>query len=128
MGGHVDLMFDNMASALPQVKAGKLRALAVTSAKRSPQIPDLPSVAESVAGFDAATWVALYAPAGTPPEIIVRLNSAVNQALKSPDVLSRFDSAGLEAGGGTAAELGRLTREEMAKWAVVVKKIGLVLE
>jgi tripartite-type tricarboxylate transporter receptor subunit TctC len=128
IGGHVDLMFDNMASALPQVKAGKLKALAVTSAKRSSQAPDLPSVAESVAGFDSATWVAIYTPAGTPPEIIARLNAGINQALKSAEVLSRFDSAGLEPGGGTAAELGKLTREEMAKWAGVVKRLGLVPE
>jgi len=128
IGGHVELMFDNMPSALPQVKGGKLRALAVTSAKRSSQVPDIPSVAESVAGFDSTTWVALYAPAGTPPEIIARLNAAVNQALKSADVLSRFEAAGLEAGGGTAADLGRLTREELAKWAGVVRKIGLALE
>jgi len=128
IGGHVDLMFDSTASALPQVKAGKLRALAVTSAARSPQVPDLPSVAESLAGFDSATWVALYAPAGTSPEIIARLNSAVNLALKSADVLSRFEGAGLETGGGTAAELGKLTRDELSKWAGVVKKIGLVPE
>ena len=128
IGGHVDLMFDNVPSALPQVKAGKLKALAVTSANRSPQLPDLPSIAESVAGFDSATWVALYAPAGTPPEIIARLNSAANQALKSADVLGRFESAGLDPGGGTAADLGRITREELAKWAGVVRKLGLVPE
>ena len=128
IGGHVDLMFDNMPSALPQVKAGKLKALAVTGAKRSPLVPGLPSVAESLAGFDSGTWVALFAPGGTPPEIIARLNSAVNQVLKSADLLSRFEAAGLEAGGGTAAELGQLARDEMAKWAGVVKKIGLVPE
>lgn len=83
------------------MKAGKLKALGVTSAKRSPQARDLPTVAETVPGFDSASWVALYAPAGTPPDIAAKLNAAANRALKSPDLIAKFEAAGLEPAAGT---------------------------
>jgi tripartite-type tricarboxylate transporter receptor subunit TctC len=128
IGGHIQLMFDNMPSSLPQVKSGALRALAVTGMHRSSQVPDLPTVDESgVPGFSSGSWVALYAPKGTPKEIVDRLNASVNKGLKSPQLLAQFSSAGLEPTGGTPADLDAYMREEIKKWAAVVKQIKLPL-
>ncbi|ARP75696.1 Bug family tripartite tricarboxylate transporter substrate binding protein [Bordetella genomosp. 6] len=125
IGGHIQLMFDNMPSSLPQVKAGSLRALAVTGPQRSALVPELPTVAEAVPGFSSASWVALYAPRNTPAAIVQTLNAAANKGLKSQDVLTQFSAAGLEPTGGTPAELDSFMRAEIAKWAEVVKKIDL---
>lgn len=125
IGGHVQLMFDNMPSSLPQVKAGSLRALAVTGPQRSALVPELPTVAEAVPGFSSASWVALYAPKNTPAAIVQTLNAAANKGLKSQEVLAQFSAAGLEPTGGTSAALDSFMRAEIAKWAEVVKKIDL---
>ena len=129
MGGHVQVMFDNVPSALPLAASGKVRALAVTGLTRSSLAPELPTVSESVVpGFESSSWIALYAPAKTPPAILAKLNTAANQALKDPGLLETYRKSGLDAVGGTAEALGRYQANEIAKWAAVVKTIGYVPE
>ena len=129
MGGQVQVMFDNVPSAAPLAKSGKVRALAVTSIKRTALAPDTPTVAESaVPGFESLSWIAVYAPAGTPAEIVRKLNEAINEALKHPDLLSTFQKAGLDPVGGTPEDLAKYQTAEIAKWSNVVKTIGYVPE
>jgi tripartite-type tricarboxylate transporter receptor subunit TctC len=123
IGGQVQITIDTAISAVPQVKNGKLRALAVTSAKRSPTLPDLPTVAESgVPGYDFAAWYALLAPAGTPPAVIERINQEVRKAGALADVKDKLGALGAEATVSSPAELDRLLRAETARWAKVVKE------
>ena len=129
MGGQVQVMFDNVPSAAPLAKSGKVRALAVTSTKRTALAPDTPTVAESaVPGFESLSWIAVYAPAGTSAEIVRKLNEAINEALKHPDLLSTFQKAGLDPVGGTPEDLAKYQAAEIAKWSNVVKTIGYVPE
>ena len=125
LGGQIQLMFDNMPSALPVVRDGKLRALAVTSAKRSPAAPDIPTLAElGLTGFEATSWFAIYAPAGSPADVVTRLNVETNRILGLPDVRPRLTGIGLEVIGGSPQDLADHTRREVAKWAKVVKDAG----
>ncbi|MEO5843636.1 MAG: tripartite tricarboxylate transporter substrate binding protein [Caldimonas sp.] len=129
LGGRVTMMFDNMPSSLPLVKDGKLRALGVTSAKRSAAAPDIPTLAEQgLAGFEAVSWFALFAPAGTPKAFIDRLQGEVKKILASPDVARKLAEAGLEVVGSTPEELAAYQRAEIAKWAKVVKDSGATVE
>ncbi len=126
MGGQVTMMFSQMSSALPQVRAGKLRALGVASPQRSAAAPELPTVAEQgLAGFEAVSWYALVAPAGTPPEIVDRVQKEVARALQLPDVKERLAGLGAEPVGSTRAELAARMRTESARWAAVVKAAGI---
>jgi tripartite-type tricarboxylate transporter receptor subunit TctC len=125
MGGQVNVMFDNMPSAFPHVKSGKLRALAVTSARRSPAVPDLPTVAEAgVPGYEATSWFGLIAPAGTPKEIVNKFSTTVAKILGTPEVRERLSSQGAEPVGNTPEQFSAFIRAETAKWAEVVKKSG----
>ena len=124
MGGSIQLMFDNMPSALPMTREGKIRALAVTTAKRSNAAPEIPTVAETVPGFEATTWFALFAPANTPRPIIDRLNAEVQRVYRLPEVQERLKSLGLEAVLSSPEELTRYQASEIAKWAKVVKDSG----
>ena len=127
-GGQVAAMFDTMLSAMPQVKAGRLRALAVTSERRSAAAPDLPTIAESgVPGYEATAWNGLLAPAGTPQGIVEQLNKAVNELLAQPDVAQRLAADGAEPGTGTVAEFDKFIRAELDKWARAVKSSGAVM-
>ena len=129
VGGQVEVGFDNLPSALPQIKAGKLRALAVTTSKRSPVLPDLPTVEETgLAGYEASSWFALFAPAGTAKEIITRLNSEVVAILKLPDVSERLAAQGAEASSFSPEQFAAFTRAEMTKWAKVVKDAGATVD
>ena len=129
MGGHVQVMFDNVPSAAQLAASGKVRALAVTSSRRTALAPDVPTVAEvAVPGFESLSWIALYAPAGTPPAVVRQLNEAVNAALKNPKLLTTFQKAGLDPVGGTPEDLARYQAAEIAKWANVVKTIKYVPE
>ncbi|HSF46862.1 MAG TPA: tripartite tricarboxylate transporter substrate binding protein [Burkholderiales bacterium] len=129
VGGQVQLMFDTIVSSLPHVKSGKLRALAVTPAKRSPLLPELPTVAEAgVPGYEATTWFGLLAPAGTPKPIIEKLHNEVVKILKTPDMKSRLDQLGAEPIGNTPEEFTAAMKQEMAKWAKVVADAGIRLE
>lgn len=129
MGGHVQVMFDNVPSAAPVAAGGRVRALAVTSSKRTALAPETPTVAEvAVPGFESLSWIALYAPANTPPAIVRQLNEAVNAALKNQKLLATFQKAGLDPVGGTPEALARYQAAEIAKWANVVKAIKYVPE
>jgi tripartite-type tricarboxylate transporter receptor subunit TctC len=125
LSGDIQLMFDNLASASAQVKAGKLKALAVTTARRSPLAPDLPTMAESgVPGFDISTWFGLLAPAGTPPEIVGRWNAEVGRILRTPEMRERLTAMGAEPAPDTPAEFAQFIASEAAKYARIVKVSG----
>lgn len=125
MGGHVPIMFDSLFSSTEHIKAGKLRGLAVTTGERAPSMPDLPTVAESgLPGYESYTWNALFAPAGTPPEVVVRINEAAVTALSDPEVQATLQGFGATVVGSTPDELAAHVRAELAKWAPVVKASG----
>ena len=125
LGGRVTMMFDNMPSSLPLVKEGKLRALGVTSQKRSPAAPEIPTIAEQgLPGFEAVSWFALFAPAGTPRPVVDRLQAEVKKILAAPDIAKKLGELGLEPVGSTPDELAAWQRAEIAKWAKVVKDSG----
>ncbi len=128
IGGTMDLMFDNLPSALAQIKAGKLKALAVTSAQRSAVLPDIPTVAESggpaLKGFEASSWFGLLAPAGTPADIVARVQQETAKAFESPVVKERLLAQGAIPGGQPPADFGRFIAAEARKWAQVVKVSG----
>ena len=125
LGGQVQIMFDNLPSALPHIKAGKLRAIAVTSAKRAPVLPDLPTIAESgVPGFEASSWFGLLAPAGTSRDIVTRINAEANKALQSAEMKEKLLAQGAEAAGNSPEHFADYIRSETTKWAKVVKDSG----
>jgi tripartite-type tricarboxylate transporter receptor subunit TctC len=124
LSGQVSLMFNNMLSAMPHVKNNRLRAVAVTSSKRSAAVPELPTIAETVPGYEASGWYAALAPAATPRELITRLNNDMNRVMKMPDVTQRLAGDGVEAVGTTAEQFGRYLRQEIVKWGKVVKASG----
>lgn len=129
MNGQVTMMFDFMITSLPHVKAGQLRALAVTGPKRSPQVPDLPTVSEAgVPGYEASTWFVVMAPTGTAPAIIAKFNHELNAALKLPDVRKRLDALGAEPLGGTPDDAAKLLKSEITKWADVIKAAHIQIE
>jgi tripartite-type tricarboxylate transporter receptor subunit TctC len=129
IAGHVQIIFDSVGSTLPYTKAGKLRPLAVTSAKRSAATPDLPTIAESgVPGYDISTWYGLWAPAGTPRDIVDKLSSEVHDILQSPDVKQQFTSRGIDPVGSNPVEFRDYNASETTKWAKVVKDSGAKLD
>ncbi len=129
IAGQVDLMFDNLPSSIEQVRGGNLRAIAVTSAKRSAALPDVPTIAESgLPGFDASSWFAIFAPAKTPPEIVQKLNAEVLKALADPELQKRFADIGGEIRPYKPDELGAFVKAEIEKWAKVVKTSGAKIE
>lgn len=129
LGGQVALMFDNLASSMPHVKSGKLKALAVTSAQRWPAAKDIPTVAESgVPGFEVVAWFGLMAPAGTPQPIVERLNAELAKALADPAVQERLAALGAEPSPTTPQEFTSFIDAETAKWADVAKKAKVQLE
>ena len=125
MGGQVQIMFDNLPSALPLIKAGKLRAIAVTSLKRAPALPDVPTISESgLPGFEASSWFGVLAPAGTPSPIVAKINADVNKWLQSPEAREQLLAQGANAAGGTPEQFAAHIRAETEKWAKVVKASG----
>ena len=128
MGGRVDLVIEPLMSALPSIQAAKLKPLAVTSPQRLPQLPDVPTLAESGISYTLTPWAAIYAPAGVPRDIIMKLNGEVVRALKLPDVIARFNSLGFETQSSTPEELGTFTRSEIAEYARLIKEIGIPQE
>ena len=128
LSGQIQVMFATALSVKQHIQSGKVRALAVTTAKRSAAFPDLPTIAEAgVPGFDATTWHGLFAPAGTPAEIVNRLNTEVNRILQMPDVLKLLESMGADIKGGTSKELADHVQSEIAKWAKVINDAGITL-
>jgi tripartite-type tricarboxylate transporter receptor subunit TctC len=126
VGGTMDVMFDNLPSSLPQIRAGKLIALAVTSAQRSPALPDVPTIAEAgpLKGYEASSWFGLLAPAGTPADIINRIQQETAKALATPALKERLTSQGAIPSGMPPAEFGRFIAAEAKKWTQVVKVSG----
>jgi tripartite-type tricarboxylate transporter receptor subunit TctC len=128
LAGQVQVMFDNMPSSIGHIKAGKLRALAVTTAKRWDSMPDLPTVGETVPGYEATAIFGMGAPAGTPPEIIAHLNKEINAALADPGFKARLADLGAAPLVTTPKEFGAISAEETEKWAKVVKFSGAKVE
>ncbi len=124
IAGNVTFMFANILSVLPHVKSGRLRSLAITSAKRSASAPDLPTAAETYPGFESGSWYALFAPSGTPKDVVTRVNEAVNRATQSPEVRDKFIAQGAELLSGTPQDAAAYTRAEVVKWGKVVKASG----
>mgnify|MGYP000892834288 CR=1 FL=1 len=129
IGNQIPSSFETVTVALPHIQAGKVRALAVTSAQRSAALPNVPTMQEAgVAGFDVASWQALYAPAGTPPAIVSRLNAEIEKILALPDVKARLDGLGLVHSPNTPAQFAEFNRQEVAKWTRVAREGKLQLD
>jgi tripartite-type tricarboxylate transporter receptor subunit TctC len=129
IAGHLDAHVDQISSALPYVKANRARAIAVTTAGRSSQLPHVPTLAESgVPGFDASTVTGILAPAATPREVVQRLNTVLVKVLAAPAIKERFASLGADVQPSTSEELGAFIREDLAKWVKVVKQAGIKVE
>jgi tripartite-type tricarboxylate transporter receptor subunit TctC len=129
IGGQVQVAFDNAPNVLPHLRAGKLRALGVSSATRSSLAPDLPTIAESgVPGFDVEVWFGVVTPAGTPKEVVRQLNAEINRALALPEVRRRFAEQGVRAIGGTPEQFGAYLHSQITRWAKVVKDAGVRIE
>ena len=129
LGGQISMMFSQTSSAIPHIRAGKLRALGVASLKRSTALPDVPTVAEQgLANFEAVSWYALMAPAGTPAEVLTKLHVDSARAIRAADARERLSALGAEAVGGTPAELAAIIRTETVRWARVIKDAGVRAE
>jgi tripartite-type tricarboxylate transporter receptor subunit TctC len=128
IAGHVPIMFDNLPPSLEQIRAGKLRGLAVTTKERAPAIPELPTVAETLPGYETYSWNALFAPAGTPGPIIQRLNEAARAAVKDPEIAAKLKDLSATPVGSTPEELAAHVQAELAKWAPVVEASGARLD
>jgi tripartite-type tricarboxylate transporter receptor subunit TctC len=127
--GETQMMFAVMQPLQPQIQAGKLRAIAVTTAKRFPLLPDLPAIAESgYPGFEALAWNGIMVPAGTPKPVIAKLNAEINAILKQPDIVTKMNAAGFDLIGGTPDDFRNLIQRETETWAPVIKKIGLKVD
>ncbi len=129
LGGQVDLMFDSITSAAPHIQSGKLRALGVTSAKRSATLPNVPTIAEAgVPGYEVSPWFAVFAPAGTPAPIVQKINAALLDAMKQPDTQARFAAIGAEPIGSTPAQLAAHLDKEMARWGKLIKERNIRMD
>jgi tripartite-type tricarboxylate transporter receptor subunit TctC len=124
----VDVIFDTLPSALPHVRDGRLRALGVTASQRLASLPELPAVAEAVPGFEMGVWVGLFAPAGTPRPVVVRLDAATRSALAAPDLRERFAELGLEPFPAGPEQLGSYLANEIERWVGVVRGAGIQLD
>jgi tripartite-type tricarboxylate transporter receptor subunit TctC len=128
ISGQVHVMFDNMPSSLPHIQGGKLRALAVTTAMRSDALPDVPTVGDTVAGYEASAFFGMGVPKGTPPEIIEKLNKEINAGLADPKIKAKLAELGGMLISGSPADFGKVVAEETDKWAKVIKSGGVTLE
>jgi tripartite-type tricarboxylate transporter receptor subunit TctC len=128
MSGQVQVSFENLAVSIPNIKAGKLRALAITTAARSQALPDIPTVSEFVPGFEASGWTGIGAPRGTPPEIIDKLNREINAALADPDMKAKFANLGVTLLPGSPADFAKHIADETEKWAKVVRFSGAKIQ
>jgi tripartite-type tricarboxylate transporter receptor subunit TctC len=120
VSGKVDVLFDSLPSALPHVKEGRLRALGMTSLKRSPLLPNLPAISETIPGFESVTWFGVYGPKGLPAELVQRVNTALNQALQDADVKDRLARLGIEPVGGTPQQFAAMLEKDRAKWRKII--------
>jgi tripartite-type tricarboxylate transporter receptor subunit TctC len=125
VAGHVQVMFAGLGAAIPHIRSGKLRGLAVASASRSASIPELPTIADTLPGFEASTWFALFAPANTPREIIARLNTEVNKVMARKDVQQQLLAQGYETGTSTPEQLAAKLKQDIPRWAGVIRSAGI---
>ena len=129
LAGQVSMMFDNIPSALPHIKAGKLKALATTGAKRDPALPDLPTIAEAgVPGYESGVWIGLMVPTGTPKDIIARLNVEIVKGAKSPEFTKRMTDLGYNIIPGSPEQMAEMIKVEIARWTPIVKTSGATLD
>jgi tripartite-type tricarboxylate transporter receptor subunit TctC len=128
LAGDVDLMFDNLGSSLPQVEAGNLKLLAVASARRLPSLPDVPTIAETLPGFEAVAWYAIVAPPATPKGITDKINADVNEALRQPELQDRLKKMPAETFGGSAEKTTKYMRDEVERWGDVIKAADIKLQ
>ena len=125
LAGRTVMIFDPITAIAPHVKAGSLRGIAVTTTQRSKMFPDIPTVADSLPGYEAATWGGILAPAGTPKDIVAKLNASINAALQMPDVRTKLEANGIEIQGGTPEHFGNVIKAEVEKWGRIVKAAGI---
>jgi tripartite-type tricarboxylate transporter receptor subunit TctC len=129
IGGQVDVMFDNIPNVIQHVRGGRMKALAVSGAKRAASAPDVPTVIESgVPGYDVSVWFGVLAPAGTPRDIVMRLNSEILKIIATPDVTDKFVKQGVEPRTGTPEQFGDLLKSEVPRWARVIKEAGIKVD
>ena len=128
VSGKVDVLFDSLPTGLPHVKEGRLRALGVTSAKRTPLAPDLPPISDVLPGYESTTWFGLFGPKGLPADVVTRVNTAANQVLKDPEIVDRLTRLGIEPVGGTPAQFSSLLATELAKWKKIIQERKITLE
>ena len=128
VSGKVDVLFDSLPTGLPHVRDGRLRALAVTSAQRTPMAPDLPAVSELLPGFESNTWFGLYGPRGLSADVVARVNTGVNQALADPEVKDRLARLGIEGVGGTPAQFAQMATLDAGKWKKIIVERKIVAD
>ena len=126
VSGQIQLLFDNVASALPHIRDGRVKALGVTSLTRSPLLPNLPTVADTVPGFESNTWFGVFGPRNMPPEATQRLNTEINAVLKTPEFQERLRTLGYDAAGGSPADFAKVVANDTAKWARLIKERRIV--
>lgn len=128
LAGDVDVMFDNLGSSLPLVEAGKLKLLAVASPKRLPAMPDVPTIAETLPGFESVAWYGIVAPPNTPRTIIDRINADANEALRQPEIRDRLKALSAEIFGGSVEQTAKYMHEEVDRWGAVIKSANIVVQ
>jgi tripartite-type tricarboxylate transporter receptor subunit TctC len=129
MSGQVSILFDNIMTAQPHIRSGSVKALAISSPRRSPLVPDVPTVAESgLPGFESLTWFGIFGPANTPKPVVDRVNAEVNKALQDPDVLARFANLGFDPAGGTPAAFAMVVKRDADKWSKVIRDANVKAE
>jgi tripartite-type tricarboxylate transporter receptor subunit TctC len=129
LGGHVNLMFDNLPTALAQIRAGKVKALAVTTKARVPVVPDVPTLDEAgLRGYEVMAWFGVFAPKGTPPQVVSLLANEVRKAVNQAEVRERFQNLGAVSVGSSPAEFASTLRSEATKWEAVIREAGIKVE
>lgn len=128
VAGQLDVLFDSLSTGMPHVRDGRLRALAVTTLKRTPLAPDLPPVADTLPGFESNTWFGLYGPKGLPAEVVNRVNTAANQALSDPEVRAKLTTLGIEPVTSTPAQFAKMVADDQAKWKRIIAERKIVNE
>lgn len=129
MAGHIDMMFEMGYAAMPAIQADKVKPLGVTSSQRLPLLPNVPTIAEAgLPGFESYNWQGIVVPAGTPQDVVEKLNTAFNKILKKPEVVQAFEQTGGQVGGGTPEEFGKFIQDERAKWAEVIKEANISVD
>ena len=128
VAGQLDVLYDSLSTGMPHVRDGRLRALAVTTLKRTPLAPDLPPVADTLPGFESSTWFGLYGPKGLPAEVVSRVNTAANQALSDPEVRAKLTTLGIEPVTSTPAQFAKMVADDQAKWKRIIAERKIVNE